>query len=286
MDLSYEFAYLLVTGEFDEAEFEAQTHLKRGWFYAAGTQQGSWFYPQNTMVVRMPTDDCDRDVSDHLESLLRVLARFSIADWPSTWTHCIHAVIYATGYQGGGFYWPVDLIGQLATNRCQVQVHHHQVPQYGHDNAGAVWQPIDAGEPRTPSAYAYFAINSTLYHADQISQQMGIVPSQAVSRHDRITTLPRPAHWQHHRQTCWTIQSRLSADQPLLAHLTDVLDQIEPCHQQIWQLHQELDVSMRLTATGHFPSHHVLSFDQALLKRLAVLHLSLDFDHYFLGDDP
>lgn len=284
MDLAYEFAYLLVTGEFDKAEFEALTQLKRGWFYAAGTQEGHWFYPQNTMVIRGHTTH--QSVSESIQALIDQVSMFHLAEWPTTWRRCIQAVIYASGSQGGGFYWPAALIRDLAQDQFEVEVYHHQVPQYGHDHAGAVWQPIDTDEPRTPSACVYFAINSTLYHADQISQQMGIVPSQAVSRHDRITTQPRPAHRQHHHQTCWTIQSRLSADQPLLAHLTDVLDQIEPCHQQIWQLHQELDVSIQLIATGHFPSQHVLIFDQALLKRLAALHLSLDFDHYFLGDDP
>mgnify|MGYP001350274515 FL=1 len=41
MDLAHEYAYLLVTGDFSEAEFEARTHLKRGWFYGAGTKEGS-----------------------------------------------------------------------------------------------------------------------------------------------------------------------------------------------------------------------------------------------------
>lgn len=284
MDLAHEYAYLLVTGDFSEAEFEVRTHLKSGRFYPAGTQAGHWFYPQNTMVIRGYTTH--QYVADSIQALIDQVSMFYPEEWPTTWRCCIHAVIYASGYQGGGFYWSADLIRQLAANSYQVQVYHHQVPQYGHDHAGAIWQPIDADQPRIPSARVYFSINSTRDHADQISQQMGIAPSQAVSRHDLITTQPRPAHRQYHRDTRWVIESRLTLDQPLLAHLIDVLNQIEPCHQQIWQLHQDMDISMRLIATGHFLSQHVLIFDQALLKRLAALYLSLDFDHYFLGDDP
>lgn len=284
MDLAHEYAYLLVTGDFSEAEFEARTHLKRGWFYPAGTQEGHWFYPQNTMVIRGHTTH--QYVADSIQALIDQVSIFYPEEWLTKWRCCIHAVIYASGYQGGGFYWSADLIRQLAANSYQVQVYHHQVVQYGHDHAGGVWQPNTAFEPRVPNAQVYFSLYSSQYGAEQISQIMEMTPSQAVSRHDLITNTPRLAHLTHHPHTRWILESREASDQPLLAHLIDVLNQIEPCHRQIWQLHQDMDISMRLTATGHFPSQHVLIFDQALLKRLAALHLSLDFDHYFLGDDP
>lgn len=82
----------------------------------------------------------------------------------------------------------------------------------------------------------------------------------------------------------WLLRSRLATAEPLEAHLADLLSQMEQQREAFTAVAQRYNGVVRLV--GYFYEDYPgLYLDSSLLTRVAQLHISLDFDFYYLWSE-
>lgn len=126
--------------------------------------------------------------------------------------------------------------------------------------------------------YAYFNVTGP-FDPEEITSRAGVGPSdswRAGDLHPR-TRLER-------KVSCWSLHSRLPRNEPLEAHIKDVLDKLDENPEGFTSLSRDYGGCMQLVGYFH-ESHPGLHFDTDLVASLGRYSLSVDFDFYHLWSD-
>ena len=123
--------------------------------------------------------------------------------------------------------------------------------------------------------YAYFSVADGFDPAD-ITARVGVHPTECWQRGD---TCPR--RQMERKFSRWSLHSRLSLDQNLEAHITDVLAQLDANPESFAAVSQEFSGVMQLV--GYFHQEYPgLYFERVVTEGLARYALAVDFDFYGL----
>ena len=109
-----------------------------------------------------------------------------------------------------------------------------------------------------------------------VSSLLGIEPTIAWVKGDRY---PNPNLKARRTYSCWMLESGLGKTEPLEAHLEGLLAKVEPLRAQIQQITGRFEVEVSVAQYfGEWNPGHQL--DAPMLRRLAKLGLTIDFDLY------
>jgi Domain of unknown function (DUF4279) len=133
---------------------------------------------------------------------------------------------------------------------------------------------------KTNEYYAYFSISGSFY-PDEITQRLGITPTECSREHDLI-----PGTERQRKCSRWSLHSRLEkAESDLELHVVDVLNQLDANSGAFKKLSTELDGVMQLVAYFDYQSRPGVSFGRDAVRRLAEYSLYLDCDFYYPNSD-
>ncbi len=124
----------------------------------------------------------------------------------------------------------------------------------------------------TNMVYAYFAVFGDFDPSD-VSRSVGIEPTKSWKKGEL------GPGGRSRDTSCWTLQSTLGFDDCLEAHVANVLDQLDANAVAFQKVSREFGGCMQLVAefNAHYPGLH---FERAMVERLALYALSIDFDFY------
>ncbi len=126
--------------------------------------------------------------------------------------------------------------------------------------------------------YAYFTVTGD-FAPEYLTQRLGVAPSESWKKGDLHARTRRERTFSR-----WSLHSRLSRDEPLEAHIADVLLQLDQNGAAFAEVAGEFGACMQLV--GYFyESYSGLHFDADLVAGLARYGLSVDFDFYHLWSD-
>jgi Domain of unknown function (DUF4279) len=122
---------------------------------------------------------------------------------------------------------------------------------------------------------AYFTLTGS-FDPEEITRRAGVDPSDSWRKGDA-----HPRTMLERKFARWSIESRLPHNEPLEAHIKDVLAQLDRNPDGFATLSREYDGCMQLVGYFHeiYPG---LQFDADLVARLGKYGLSVDFDFYYL----
>ncbi len=125
---------------------------------------------------------------------------------------------------------------------------------------------------------AYFAVAGD-FDPSEITQMLGISPSEAWKKGDRN----EKTHYER-KFSRWNLDSQLDHFASLETQVMDVLDQLQTKSAEIAEIKKTHTAYMQLVGWFHsdYPGMH---FEEELIMGLAKLHLSVDFDFYYLYSD-
>lgn len=125
---------------------------------------------------------------------------------------------------------------------------------------------------------AKIGIYSTKFSADEISNILGI-------RYDVswVKDAPRSARSStiKFEQHGWFLLSNLASEEPLNAHITQLLERFKPYKEQLTKISDDCVVYMNCDIEGD--ENPELFFDEKNIKELAEIQASLDIDA-FIGN--
>src|SRR5689334_1226581 len=126
--------------------------------------------------------------------------------------------------------------------------------------------------------YAYFAVTGT-FDPEEITSRAGVGPSDSWRAGDL-----HPRTRMERKFSRWALHSRLPRNEPLEAHIRDVLDQLDENPEGFAALSRDYGGCMQLVGYFHerYPGLH---FDTDLVAGLGRYGLSVDFDFYDLWSD-
>ena len=113
-----------------------------------------------------------------------------------------------------------------------------------------------------------------------VTRLMGIEPTTAWGKGD---PWPNHSHLKH-RHSLWSLESGLAPSESITAHFLDLLPALESRGEALLEVMKKFDAAIQVVAYWYCANPGFdLSAD--LVRRIAALGLSLDFDFYCLGDD-
>jgi hypothetical protein len=126
--------------------------------------------------------------------------------------------------------------------------------------------------------FAYFTVTGS-FDPEELTLRAGVGPSESWRAGDLH---PRTRH--ERKFSRWFLHSRLPRNEPLEAHVKDVLDQLDENAAGFISLSREYGGGMQLVGYFHegYPGLH---FDADIVARLGRYNLSVDFDFYDLWSD-
>jgi hypothetical protein len=126
--------------------------------------------------------------------------------------------------------------------------------------------------------YAYFTVVGD-FDPKSITERVGVSPSDTWGKGDL-----HPRTHAERKFSRWSLRSRLETTQPLEAHISDVLDQLDANSTAFKELSMKRGGGMQLVAYFHMfdPGVHL---ERELVQRLANYSLSVDCDFYYLYSD-
>lgn len=126
--------------------------------------------------------------------------------------------------------------------------------------------------------YAYFTTVGD-FDPEEITRLLAITPSDSW----RIGDL-HPRTRLERKFSRWSLKSRLAKTEPLEAHITDVLSQLNEQPEAFARVIAQHGGCMQLVGYFHelYPGLH---FERTVVEGLARHHLSVDFDFYYLWSD-
>lgn len=130
-------------------------------------------------------------------------------------------------------------------------------------------------------AYAYLRIVGFPCSVEELTQRIGLSPSEAWSAGEESALSKQPR-----KANAWHLRSRLAESESLERHVVDVLDQVRG--RESIMLGVAKDYGAILECVGYFHEYYPgFSLDAPTVRRLAEcgLALDLDFYHYFTERD-
>ena len=118
-----------------------------------------------------------------------------------------------------------------------------------------------------------FSISAPGLDPNQVTEGLGLTPDHSHLQGDYPNKNPRHSPYKH---GMWLLNSKISPDEPLSAHLERLLSVLEPKQEQILRLSEENDVNFGCDLFGQ------IGFQLAsdVLKRIANLGAALGMTVY------
>jgi hypothetical protein len=126
--------------------------------------------------------------------------------------------------------------------------------------------------------YAYFSLHGE-FDPDAITARVGIKPTEVWRKGDL-----HPRNRLERKLSHWALRSRLSDNDSIESHISDVLLQLSMNEIEFIKLSTEIGGCMQLVGYFH-DGYPGLNFSSELVLGLAKFNLSIDFDFYNLWSD-
>ena len=283
-----EFAYLTVTGEGIAAEVVEKYRLRPNDAWDAG----EIIYGQHQfekMCLRFQSAHSDKgSMEQDISSLLMSYRAQHFHDLPDDFVRTLHCVIYGYHWQTSGCYLESDNIRTLAQMKAEVSIYIYKIITEGNHefpyskqlqtNEPSIIDPND--DSNSTGEYAYFYVRSNTLHADKISEILQLKPSRKNSigepKRKNPTISPMPL-WEW---SSWYLDSGIEKGQPIAVHLEAVMGKLMPRIDQLYLLSRDYQTSFGLSSTGSFPISNQINLNRNLIRQMAELNLSFDFDAY------
>lgn len=145
------------------------------------------------------------------------------------------------------------------------------------DSSSALAEATDETE-MTPRAKIRLNLTDFEVDPDEVSRLLGISPDFVCRKGEAILETLRS-----YPENGWRLVSSLSASSSVEEHVLNVLDRIEPVAHLLPRLERlEVEVSCVVYYYDYTP---VLGLSREVIRRLARLGASLDYDLYDMGSD-
>jgi len=128
-----------------------------------------------------------------------------------------------------------------------------------------------------------FIIQSEVLAADEISERIGLQPTNVVEKGAPISRRNPDAG--QHRYTIWELASSLPDEAELAAHLDALLPLFEPRSSALRQIQDTGATAFWSCFLTAKPTGHMLWFEPEVLSRLGEVGAALEFDIYDSDDD-
>jgi hypothetical protein len=128
-----------------------------------------------------------------------------------------------------------------------------------------------------------FIIQSEVLAADEISERMGLQPTNVVEKGAPISRRNPDAGQRRH--TTWELASGLPEDAELTAHLEALLPLFEPRSSALRQIQGTGATAFWSCFVTAKPMGNMVWFEPAVLSRLGEVGAALEFDIYDSDDD-
>jgi len=125
---------------------------------------------------------------------------------------------------------------------------------------------------------AYFTITGD-FDPSEMTERIGLSPSESWKKGDRNEV----SHMER-KFSRWSVYSRLDLSRPVVEHMRDVLQQIEPYSAKLKPEISRFEAGMQTVAYFHQESPW-FHFDADVVTGCASLGLSIDCDFYTLYSD-
>jgi hypothetical protein len=128
---------------------------------------------------------------------------------------------------------------------------------------------------------AALRVRSAILQPAEITERLGISPSDSVSKDQPISSRPGSAL---RGISTWLLKSSRPAEEDLDAHIVDLLDVVLPHRERFLALREQCDVDIFCGYFCSSDSQGSIIFDRSLLTRLAEMDVDVIFDVYGCDD--
>ena len=127
--------------------------------------------------------------------------------------------------------------------------------------------------------YVAYVLNELPFDPDEVTATSGIVPSKIW----RVGDLVVDQGTRRHRQNGWSVQSGLGTDAALTDQIASVLSRLSTSWEYLCELGRSAQSGLQCTIYMYEAQGPETTIDPTVLRQLAELNASLDYDIYSLG---
>lgn len=139
-------------------------------------------------------------------------------------------------------------------------------------------------DPRLKNRYyAWFLITDFESRPDEITKQLGLVPTKTRIKGEYRVVGKKKPHKLQNKESQWILDSELHNNIPIEKHLEHLLKKVRPYKQNFVNIAKKYSLKLNC-AIYYYEANPGISLANNILKEIAELNISLYFDIYCLDD--